>query len=436
MLIFWLDYHGDDDLLEELHGQLLKGDSRLSRSCAINDYSRQILTGTRPNLTAASRSSPTSNHSKHTHQQRTSAFTKRDQVSTTVPPSELANHNAVHKGIKVAQQGSTKSSLPFGTAETGSSDGLLIEKVRPPDFHTAMKEFKSALEDERTPPVEAANVLLRGLIRENRFEESVTFFQTLTENHGIQPNENTYRRLVKLTAAYGQLAMTQRLISVLEGLGIRQDAELSRDLMRSFVRSGNMKGAIKVFESMETTGVIRDIHHINVLLEGATGGDLISPAKPLSEPASAAISTNMSHLTTIGVLEIMRSFRLQPNAKTWYYLLSGAFRARERVLAQHMYHELSRYVEDQRVPQHHQPILTDAIADDITSSSKTTTAVSIPIVEYASRHPDTFQLLVEEYARRYGVEPATLLLKQAFDAEYPARISPSLQKMQRALAVP
>ncbi|KAG0096934.1 hypothetical protein BGZ93_003755 [Podila epicladia] len=96
---------------------------------------------------------------------------------------------------------------------------LTQKKPAPLDFNTAMVDFKSALEEERTPSIEAANVLLRGLIRERRYEESVSFFHTLTEHHGMKPNADTYRSLIKLTSAYGQLAMTQRLISALKGLG-------------------------------------------------------------------------------------------------------------------------------------------------------------------------------------------------------------------------
>ncbi|KAF9302983.1 hypothetical protein BGZ74_004532 [Mortierella antarctica] len=204
---------------------------------------------------------------------------------------------------------------------------LARKKSAPLDFNTAMVDFKSALEEERTPSIEAANVLLRGLIRDSRYEESVSFFHTLTEHHGMKPNADTYRGLIKLTSAYGQLAMTQRLISALKGLGVKRDAELSRDLMTCYVRSRNLTGAIHVFENMDRTGIRKDIHHINVLLEGATGGDLTFPASPLPPSAAssaASLSIKVSPLTTVGILEIMASLKLRPNAKTW---INGNIRA-------------------------------------------------------------------------------------------------------------
>jgi hypothetical protein len=136
----------------------------------------------------------------------------------------------------------------------------------------------------------------------------------------------------------------------------------------------NFEGAIKIFESMDQDGVKNDIRHINVLLEGAVG--------------------NSSSSTVVGILEIMSSLGLRPNPETWRILLRGALQVKDRVRARAIFHELSLSVKEG---------LTDR-ADGALR---------------ASRHQDTFQTLVKEYAARHGNQRALKILKAAVDANYP-----------------
>lgn len=443
MFIFWLSYYKDRAMLAQLHSQLLGATSNLSKHCGISDSSRQILIDSqllsKPHGQGTNSWGQSTLASKPASADISTDKTKQLPISTTAATksNQTSSRTKVSKVIHL--QSSKSSSPPKDTDTTPlENNGTTIlsrKKSTPLDFNTAMVDFKNALEEERTPSIEAANVLLRGLIRESRYEESVSFFHTLTEHHGMKPNADTYRGLIKLTSAYGQLAMTQRLISALKGLGVKRDAELCRDLMRCYIRSRNLAGAIHVFEDMDRTGIRKDIHHINVLLEGATGGDVTSPAPhfPSSPASSATSSIKVSPLTTVGILEIMASLKLRPNARTWYHLLSGAIQAKDRVLAQHMFFELSREVASHRGSEH---TLHPADNSDVgsTMASIPNSIPSIPMVGYASRHPDTFQLLIEEYARRHGAELAARLLKGALDAGYPSRTTPSLQRMQRSWA--
>ncbi|KAG0249957.1 hypothetical protein BG011_008781 [Mortierella polycephala] len=272
-------------------------------------------------------------------------------------------------------QGMSSQRIPLSAK---ASEELIVGLTADQDFQSATSVLEKCLLDNRVPSIETTNKLLRGLVRGDRLDESVAVFRNLTENYGVNPNIETFRSLMNLTAAYGQLPMTQRILTTLKTLGMKQDGELYRDLMRCYVRCENLKGAIMVFENMDRDGVIHEIRHINVLLEGAVRQ---------STPS-----------TIIGILEIMASQSISPNPETWNILLSGAFQGKDKILAQKLFMELSRSVARG--------------TSDIEDGSLR-----------ASRHPVTFQLLINNFADRHGVEPALALLKGAMDGAYPSRIS-------------
>ncbi|KAF9557718.1 hypothetical protein EC968_007512 [Mortierella alpina] len=265
--------------------------------------------------------------------------------------------------------------------DSGTVEPLIVGLTKDQDFSSAVAVMERSLQDNQTPSIETADILLRGLVKADRLDESVAMFRDLTENHGLKPSAQMYRSLMRLTSSYGQLAMTQRILSMLKGLGVKQDWELYRDLMLCYVRSENLQGAIKVFENMDSAGIKNRIDHINVLLEGAVRQ---------SFPP-----------TVVGILEIMSSQEITPNAETWSILLNGAFQTKDRVLAQEMFKELAESV----LPG---------------------TSVRVDGALRASRHPVAFQLLVIEFAERHGVEAALSLLKGSLDAGYPNHVAPSM----------
>ncbi|KAF9184320.1 hypothetical protein BGZ51_003389 [Haplosporangium sp. Z 767] len=284
-------------------------------------------------------------------------------------------------------QGMSLQRIPLSVEASGE---LIVGLTAEQDFQSATSVLEKCLQDNRVPSIETANKLLRGLVRGDRLDESVAVFRDLTENYGVNPNRETFRSLMNLTAAYGQLPMTQRILTTLKTLGVKQDGELYRDLMRCYVRCENLLGAIKVFENMDRDGVAHEIRHINVLLEGAVRQSVPS--------------------TIIGILEVMASQDITPNPETWNILLSGAFQGEDRILAQQLFLELSRCV-------------VKGAPDTVDGSLR------------ASRHPVTFQLLVNNFADRYGVEPALTLLRGAMDGGYPSRVSPGMfrELMEKSL---
>ncbi|CAO3566079.1 unnamed protein product [Mortierella alpina] len=265
--------------------------------------------------------------------------------------------------------------------DSGTVEQLIVGLTRSQDFSSAAAVMERSLQDNQVPSIETADALLRGLVKADRLDESVAMFRDLTENHGLKPSAQMYRSLMRLTSSYGQLAMTQRILSMLKGLGVKQDWELYRDLMLCYVRSENLQGAIKVFENMDGAGIKNRIDHINVLLEGAVRQ---------SFPP-----------TVVGILEIMASQEITPNAETWNILLNGAFQTKDRVLAQEVFKEL---------------------ADTVLPGA----SVRADGALRASRHPVAFQLLMIEFAERHGVEAALSLLKGSLDAGYPNHVAPNL----------
>ncbi|KAF9280838.1 hypothetical protein BGZ68_006988 [Mortierella alpina] len=265
--------------------------------------------------------------------------------------------------------------------DSGTVEQLIVGLTRDQDFSSAIAVMERSLQDNQAPSIETADTLLRGLVKADRLDESVAMFRDLTENYGLKPSARMYRSLMRLTSSYGQLAMTQRILSMLKGLGVKQDWELYRDLMLCYVRSENLQGAIKVFENMDGARIKNRIDHINVLLEGAVRQ---------SFPP-----------TVVGILEIMSSQAITPDAETWTILLHGAFQTKDRVLAQEMFKEL---------------------ADTVVPGA----SVRMDGALRASRHPVAFQLLILEFADRHGVEVALSLLKGSLDAGYPNRVAPSL----------
>ncbi|KAF9949072.1 hypothetical protein BGZ72_009078 [Mortierella alpina] len=265
--------------------------------------------------------------------------------------------------------------------DSGTAEQLIVGLTRDQDFSSATAVMERSLQDSQVPSIQTADTLLRGLVKADRLDESVAVFRDLTENHGLKPSVQMYRSLMRLTSSYGQLAMTQRILSMLKGLGVKQDWELYRDLMQCYVRSENLQGAIKVFENMDRAGIKNRIDHINVLLEGAVRQ---------SFPP-----------TVVGILEIMSSQDITPTAETWNILLHGAFQTKDRVLAQEMFKEL---------------------ADTVLPGA----SVKVDGAMRASRHPIAFQLLMNEFAERHGAEAALKLLKGSLDAGYPNHVAPSL----------
>ncbi|KAF9998335.1 hypothetical protein BGZ65_006162, partial [Modicella reniformis] len=267
--------------------------------------------------------------------------------------------------------------------DTETSEKLIVGLTIVQDFRTVLIVLDKSLQEKRVPSIEIVNQVLKGLIKYHMLDEAVALFRDLTENHGLKPDVTMYRNLMHLTSAHGQLGMAQRILSTLQNMGVERDGDLYRDLMLCHVRVENLRGAIKVYESMNQAGVKNEITHINVLLEGA--------------------ARYSSPMTVVGILEIMSAQSIHPDAETWNILLGGAFRARDRVLAQSFYEELIHKV-------------VEGFHDKADGALR------------ASRHPDTFQLLVNEHAERHGVEPTLKLLKDALSAGYPTRIASSMYR--------
>ncbi|KAG9066813.1 hypothetical protein KI688_012725 [Linnemannia hyalina] len=264
-----------------------------------------------------------------------------------------------------------------------TSDKLMMGLAKSGDLQSATTVLEMALHHKRVPSIEAVNTLLQGLIRNDWLDESVSIFRDLTENHGVRPSKESYRHLLHLTSSYGQLAMTQRLLSTLKAMGVERDGAIYRDLMRCYIRSDNLTGAIKVFENMDMTDISSTIKHINVLLEGA-----IRQATPS---------------TVIRILEIMSTQEIRPDAETWNILLGGAFRANDKELALGLFQELSQSLVER----------------SYTKADATFRA---------ARHPVTFNLLVNEYADRFGIERALTLLDEAVEARFPAQVTQNVYR--------
>lgn len=264
-----------------------------------------------------------------------------------------------------------------------TSDKLMMGLAKSGDLQSATTVLETALHHKRVPSIEAVNTLLQGLIRNDWLDESVSIFRDLTENYGVRPSKESYRHLLHLTSSYGQLAMTQRLLSTLKGLGVERDGAIYRDLMKCYIRSDNLTGAIKVFENMDLTGISSTIQHINVLLEGA-----IRQSTPS---------------TVTRILEIMSTQEIRPDAKTWNILLGGAFQAEDKELALGLFQELSQSLVERSY-----------IKADATFR--------------AARHPVTFNLLVNEYADRFGIERALTLLDEAVEARFPAAVTQNVYR--------
>ncbi|KAF9926182.1 hypothetical protein FBU30_004183 [Linnemannia zychae] len=258
------------------------------------------------------------------------------------------------------------------------SNKLLIGLAKMGDLPSATTVLNVGLQYKWIPSIEAANILLQRLIKADWLDESVSIFRDLTENYGIRPSTESYRHLLHLTSSYGQLAMTERLVKTLGSLGLEHDGLVHRDLIKCHVRSENMAGAIQAFEEMDSADVTITIQHINVLLEGAIRQSIPS--------------------TAIRILEIMSSLKIQPDAETWNILLGGAFTAGDNILAHALFQELGQTLVKRAY------VKTDGIFR-------------------ASRHPVTFNLLINEYADRHGVGSALKLLKEAIDARYPAQVT-------------
>jgi len=289
---------------------------------------------------------------------------------------EVVKQAIVEKDFSRAQRifrGMVDEGISLGA---DASEKLITGLTKVYNFRTALTVLDRSLQENRVPSIETVNNLFKGLIKHHMLDEAVALFRDLTENHGLKPDLKMYRNLMNLTSAHGQLGMTQRIVSTLRSLGVEPDGNMYRDMMLCYVRVENLRGAIKVFEAMDQIGIKNEITHINVLLEG-----------------SARYSSSN---TVVGILEIMASQAIRPNAETWNILLSGAFRAKDRVVAREVYQELIHAVAEGALR--------------------------------ASRHPETFQLLLNEYADRHGVESALRLLKRALDAGYPNGIASSMYR--------
>ncbi|KAF8985101.1 hypothetical protein BGZ46_005884 [Entomortierella lignicola] len=265
--------------------------------------------------------------------------------------------------------------------EPETSEKLIVGLTKNHDYRSALAVLEKSLQDKTIPPVKTANILLQGLLRGDMLDESLAVFRELTETHEMKPDKQMYRNLMGLTSAYGQLEMTRRILSTLEALGVKREGEIYRYLMLCYVRAENLEGAIKVFETMNRVDVVYEIGHINVLLEGAV--------------------RHSTSTTIVGILEIMHSQKIHPSPETWNILLAGSLRAKDRILAQELFQELAHAV-------------VEGVDDNADGHLR------------AARHPETFQLLITEYAERFGVKPALNLLKASLDAEFPSQVAPSM----------
>ncbi|KAF9103720.1 hypothetical protein BGX27_010402 [Mortierella sp. AM989] len=276
--------------------------------------------------------------------------------------------------------GMAAQGIPLGL---DTSEKLIVGLASSRDYHAALAVLEKSLQDKRVPSIKTANTLLRGLLNGGLLDESIAVFRELTEVHEMKPDVQMYRSLMGLTSAFGQTGMTLRIMSLLKGLGVKRDGNIYRDLMLCYVRAGNLEGAIKVFHALDSAEIAYEIGHINALLEGAV--------------------RQSSSATILGILEIMNAQEIRPSPETWNILLGGALRAKDRLLAQELFQELAHAVVRGANDKADGPLR-------------------------AARHPETFQLLMHEYAERYGIDPALKLLKGALDAGFPSQVAPSMYR--------
>ncbi|KAG0234457.1 hypothetical protein BGX31_004560 [Mortierella sp. GBA43] len=275
-------------------------------------------------------------------------------------------------------QGMAKERISLGI---DASEKLIVGLIKINDCRMALAVLDKSLQENRVPTLDTLNQLFKGLIKYHMLDEAIAMFRDLTENNGLQPDLAMYRSLIRVSSSYGQLGMVQRVISRIRNIGVPLDEKIYKDMMLCYVRVDNLRGAVKVFEEMNRTGISSNIAHINVLLEGAV--------------------RSSSSTTVLGILEIMASLKIKPDPETWRIMLSGAFRAKDRVFASEIYQELIHAGTG------------DALARGEGEM-------------HAPRHPRTFQLLLNEYSNRHGVDAGLRLLKSALDAGYPSGIASSM----------
>ncbi|KAF9423185.1 hypothetical protein BGZ94_008366 [Podila epigama] len=433
MFLFWLSYHKDRTLFGQLRELLMGPMAIVPSQGRISEEALQILAPSRTQTKSRVKSTKNYGASVPGSSIQKTVTEYEPGVPPTVTTENFKIENQDHLNTVSPEQQAQQahqaqqdlsSETVYASGSTPAkpkkrSRGNDSSEQSPLDFDSALASFRAALEGSRKPSIEVSNALLKGLVQKERLEEALALFRTLTEYHGVTPNEETFRHLMKVAAAYGHLAMARSIISSLNSLRVSLDGAIYRDLIKCYVRSGNLSGAIRMFERMGSGYINGEIRHINALLEGTTGGNH-TMLYEVSLAGSKRPTTKVSPLTTLGILEVMAATGRRPNAKTWYHLLNGAFKVKDRIISQQLFMEMSREVAGHKGHQHQE--------SSVDGKKTKQTQKSIPVVGHASRHPDTFLLLVEEYAKRYGVDPAANLLRGALDAEYPVWVNESLRQ--------
>ncbi|KAF9166658.1 hypothetical protein DFQ26_007231 [Actinomortierella ambigua] len=345
---------------------------------------------------------------------------------------------------------SSSLSLWLTPVQNGLCDMYLEALVTEADFGMALTVLQKMLVHDRVPTPESLQRLVGGMVKSGQLVEAMGVYRELTEVFGVTPMPGLLHAMLGLAAKYGDLSLARKIRRMLVGMDkAAQDfsepdtaassmvltlspttashshdmsskamqqqqqqqqeaysdqavtkvdqSRLYHDLMVCYMNHMNIPGAFRIFESMGYLEIPYEIRHINALLVGTMAKGQI----PLPD-------------TTMGILEVMTTLRLRPNAQTYRALLKAALLNRDRPLAERWFQELATAMLSGKESWRKSSF---GHGDQVLTRPKGSMATGAFDHWQIARHGETFELLMGEYVRMYGVRPAVRLLEGVIEAE-------------------
>ncbi|KAF9976563.1 hypothetical protein BGZ73_008318 [Actinomortierella ambigua] len=376
--------------------------------------------------------------------------------------SRDSNH---HSGNGGDLDSSSSLSQWLAPVQNGLYDMYLEVLIAEADFGMALTVLQKMLVHDRVPATESLQRLIGGMVKADQLVEAMGVYRELTEVFGVKPTPGLLQNMLGLAAKYGDLSLARKIRRMLVGMDKavqnlpepsdaassttagsgttasssmlltlspsasnhqqhalsspattkqQQEAssaqsaskvDLSRmyhDLMVCYTNHMNIPGAFRIFESMGLARVPYEIRHINALLVGTMAKGRV----PLPD-------------TTVGILEVMATLKLQPNAQTYRALLKAALLNRDRPLAERWFRELATEMLSGNETKKGRSLGSSSSGSDYhQKAAKWSSATGAFDHWRVARHGETFELLMGEYVRMYGVRPAVRLLEGVMEAEF------------------
>ncbi|CAN4107439.1 unnamed protein product [Withania somnifera] len=186
----------------------------------------------------------------------------------------------------------------------GLSNAMIAGYVQVHDMDTAKYMFDSMVEKN----VVSWTTIIAGYVQGNQFSKAIGVFRKMMSMEvGVKPDEVTMLAAISACAHLGEHELGEWIHSYIIKHRLRRTVSLNNTLIDMYAKSGNVRKAVELFESMETRSVVTWSIMISALAFNGNGREAINMFSRMEmdgiRPNSVTLIAVLSACSHAGLVE-------------------------------------------------------------------------------------------------------------------------------------